>query len=232
MPIRLAIIDDAEVVVRGLAEMLRPFAEEVELRSLDSRQPLDHDLDVALVDVALHGRSAALHELVGHPRVRRVAVYSWNLDRRLVDEALQRGASAYLSKTANARDLVSALRRVHAGECVVDGHHGTFDGVHGADRVVDGRANGSSHSDAQDGWPGRDAGLTAREAEVIALITQGLSNQEIAQRASLSINSVKSYIRTSYRKMGVTSRTNAVLWGLEHGFSPDRVRIHPERDPV
>jgi DNA-binding CsgD family transcriptional regulator len=43
---------------------------------------------------------------------------------------------------------------------------------------------------------------------------------------------VKSYIRTSYRKMGVTSRTNAVLWGLEHGFSPDRIRIHPERDRV
>jgi DNA-binding CsgD family transcriptional regulator len=105
---------------------------------------------------------------------------------------------------------------------VVDGHQGTFDGVHGADGVVDGRANGSSHSDAQAGWPGRDAGLTAREAEVIALITQGLSNQEIAEHASLSINSVKSYIRTSYRKMGVTSRTNAVLWGLDHGFSPER----------
>ena len=81
-------------------------------------------------------------------------------------------------------------------------------------------------------WPGRAEGLTAREAEVIALITQGLSNAEIAERASLSINSVKSYIRTSYRKMGVTSRTNAVLWGLEHGFSPDRIRIHPERDRV
>ncbi len=76
-------------------------------------------------------------------------------------------------------------------------------------------------------WPGREEGLTARESEVIALITQGLSNAEIALEATLSINSVKTYIRTAYRKMGVLSRTNAVLWGLDHGFAPDRVRIFP-----
>jgi DNA-binding CsgD family transcriptional regulator len=78
-------------------------------------------------------------------------------------------------------------------------------------------------------WPGKDKGLTPRESEVIAMITQGLSNAEIANRASLSINSVKSYIRTSYRKMGVTSRTNAVLWGLQNGFSrhPARTQMRP-----
>ena len=64
---------------------------------------------------------------------------------------------------------------------------------------------------------------------MVALITQGLSNAEIAVRASLSINSVKTYIRSSYRKMGVSSRTNAVLWGLEHGFTPDRVRVPATR---
>ena len=73
-------------------------------------------------------------------------------------------------------------------------------------------------------WPGRDFGLSAREAEIIALITQGLSNQEIAQRSYLSINSVKTYIRTAYRKMGVASRSQAVLWGVRHGFQPDIVR--------
>ena len=59
----------------------------------------------------------------------------------------------------------------------------------------------------------------------IALITQGLSNQAIADRAFLSINSVKSYIRSSYRKMGVTSRSQAVLWEIENGFRPDHVRL-------
>ena len=63
-----------------------------------------------------------------------------------------------------------------------------------------------------------------RQAEIIALITQGLSNQDIAQRSYLSINSVKTYIRTAYRKMNVASRSQAVLWGVSHGFQPDVAR--------
>ena len=78
------------------------------------------------------------------------------------------------------------------------------------------------HSNGE--WPGREAGLTAREAEVLALITQGLSNQEIAERSYLSINSVKTYIRTAYRKVGVTRRAQAVVWGMQHGLAPDRTR--------
>ena len=66
--------------------------------------------------------------------------------------------------------------------------------------------------------PGSDAGLSAREAEVLALITQGYSNREIAERSYLSINSVKTYIRAAYRKIGVTRRSQAVVWGLTHGF--------------
>ena len=72
--------------------------------------------------------------------------------------------------------------------------------------------------------PARSTGLTAREAEIIALITQGLSNQEIAERSYLSINSVKTYIRTAYRKIGVERRAQAVLWGIKHGFEPDVLR--------
>ena len=60
---------------------------------------------------------------------------------------------------------------------------------------------------------------------MISLITQGLTNQAIADLTYLSINSVKSYIRTAYRRMNVTTRSQAVLWGVQHGFEPDRVRI-------
>ncbi|MDO9498020.1 MAG: LuxR C-terminal-related transcriptional regulator, partial [Nocardioides sp.] len=67
--------------------------------------------------------------------------------------------------------------------------------------------------------------------EVVALITQGLSNQEIADRCYLSINSVKTYVRTAYRKMQVTRRSQAVLWGIAHGLAPDRSRtIDPSTD--
>lgn len=70
-------------------------------------------------------------------------------------------------------------------------------------------------------WPGEDHGLTERESEVVSLITCGLPNLEIAKRLYLSINSIKTYIRAAYRKMGVRTRAQAVLWGVRHGFLPD-----------
>jgi DNA-binding CsgD family transcriptional regulator len=73
-------------------------------------------------------------------------------------------------------------------------------------------------------WPGRSAGLSSREAEVLALIARGLTNLEVAERAHLSINSIKSYIRSAYRKIGVQRRPQAILWALENGFVPDKER--------
>ena len=61
---------------------------------------------------------------------------------------------------------------------------------------------------------------------MLALIAQGLSNQEIADRAYLSINSIKTFIRSCYRKIGVTRRTQAVLWATNHGFVPYPSRTH------
>ncbi|CAN5386080.1 hypothetical protein BH11ACT8_BH11ACT8_34920 [soil metagenome] len=60
--------------------------------------------------------------------------------------------------------------------------------------------------------------LTPREHDVIALVARGLSNQDIADELYLSINSVKTYIRSAYRKMGVTRRPNAIIWAAQHGL--------------
>lgn len=67
---------------------------------------------------------------------------------------------------------------------------------------------------------GRSLGLTRRESQVISLITQGMSNAEIASATYLSINSVKTYIRSTYRKIGVARRAQAVIWGMTNGFAP------------
>nr|WP_225911094.1 LuxR C-terminal-related transcriptional regulator [Dermacoccus sp. Tok2021] len=67
-------------------------------------------------------------------------------------------------------------------------------------------------------WPGRRQGLTERESEVVALICQGMPNDIIAVHLHLTLNTLKSYIRTAYRKMGVTTRSEAVLWGVGYGF--------------
>jgi DNA-binding NarL/FixJ family response regulator len=210
MSIRLAIVNDYEVVVRGLADMLHAATDEIEVVELDIQVPVQEPVDIALYDTfaQAQGDSPKVEELVARTAVGKVVVYTWNLDERLAKAALAKGVAAYLSKTLPAAELVAALKAVHAGETVV------------SPPLVDG-------SEVRGEWPGRDEGLTPREAEVVALITQGYSNADIADMTSLSINSVKSYIRSSYRKMGVTSRTNAVLWGLDHGMSPDHLRIRP-----
>ena len=71
---------------------------------------------------------------------------------------------------------------------------------------------------AMEGWPGQGHGLTNRESQVVARIVDGLSNNEIAAGMHLSLNSVKTYIRSAYKKAGVTNRSLAILWGLGHGF--------------
>ena len=208
MPIRLAIVNDYEVVIRGLAEMLRSYADEFDIVELNADMPVMQPVDIALYDTfaQAQGDGDGVARLLANPRVRKLVVYSWNLQESLAASTMQRGVSGYLSKSLTGSDLAEALKSVARGERVISPDPGRT-AVIGGD------------------WPGREEGLTAREAEVLALITQGMSNADIATRTSLSINSIKSYIRSCYRKIGVSSRSQAVLWGATHGFLPDRVRV-------
>jgi two-component system, NarL family, response regulator LiaR len=76
----------------------------------------------------------------------------------------------------------------------------------------------------------REHGLSSREMEILDLIRAGHSNQEIAATLYLSINSVKSYVRTAYRKIGVRTRSQAVLWGCQHDVLHDR-ELQPSLAP-
>lgn len=208
-PITVALVDDYDVVVKGVANMLDPYRDRVVVAELDSTMPVEDVVDIVLYDSFAQPESD--HEeigvLVANPRARRVVVYTWNFHSDLVESARRHGAHGYLSKTLPARELVAALEAVHSGEVVIS--------------AVAARARSAPGLD----WPGRGEGLSDREAEILALITQGKSNADIARLTYLSPNTVKSYIRTVYRKLGVGSRTQAVLWGVKHGFTPDHHRI-------
>jgi DNA-binding NarL/FixJ family response regulator len=207
-PIRVAVVNDYEIVVAGVAAMLAPHHDRISIVELSSGLPVLSDVDVILYDTfaQIQGDGVDLEDLV-HDSDARVVIFSWNLQPELVRTAIDRGASGYLSKGLPADEIVAGLEAVHNGETVVP-----RESAPSADRDTTGQ------------WPGREHGLTARESEVLALITQGLSNQEIAERTYLSINSVKTYIRTAYRKIGVSRRSQAVAWGMRHGFEPDRMR--------
>jgi two-component system, NarL family, response regulator LiaR len=207
-PLRIAIVNDYELVVAGVASMLAPHHERVAVVELDSSLPVVSDVDVILYDTfgQVQGDGVDLEDLVRGSGAK-VVIFSWNTQPDLVERAIRRGASGYLSKELSSDEVVDALTAVHAGKILVP------------------RASSAPTHEAEGDWPGREVGLTAREAEVLALITQGFSNQEIAERSYLSINSVKTYIRTAYRKIGVTRRAQAVVWGMKHGFEPTPMRV-------
>jgi len=149
--------------------------------------------DVVLYDVlGVHRTNGAdLNRLLRRTRSVVLAV-SRDLRPDLRARALAAGAHGWISMSVDSGELVAAVEAAAAGRELPD----------------------------QDDRLGDPIGLTPREVEVLALITRGMSNQEIAEHLYLSINSVKTYIRTAYARIGARSRTQAVAWCLQHGFAP------------
>ncbi|CAN5628226.1 response regulator transcription factor [soil metagenome] len=204
-PVRVAIANDYEIVVLGITAALAPYSDRVAVVELDSGTPVVSDVDIILYDS--FGQPQADHldlDAITGDSSARVVVFTWNVEPATVDVALARGVAGVLGKALGAEELVDALERVHAGETV--------------------RPVGDPAADTFGRWPGDEHGLSARESEVLALICQGLSNQGVTERAFIGINTVKTHIRSLYRKIGADSRSQAVRWGLTHGFTPDHTR--------
>src|SRR6201990_2088544 len=175
-PITVALVDDYDVVVMGVANMLDPYRDRVVIAELDSTMPVDDVVDIGLYDSFAQPESD--HEEIGHlvanPRAHRVVVYTWNFHPDLVQSARRHGAQGYLSKTLPARELVAALEAVHSGQIVVSEAAPRVRSAPGLD------------------WPGRGEGLSDREAEILALITQGKNNADVARLTYLSPHTGKS----------------------------------------
>src|SRR6478736_1936561 len=208
-PVTVALVDDYEVVLKGLAHLFDDYRDRVAVVEIDANVSVADTVDVVLYDSFAQPESDhdQIAELIANPRARHVVVYTWNLQPELIDAARRLGVHGYLSKTLPAAELVAAIEAVSSGQTVIS--------------VQRGRAASAAGLD----WPGRREGITDRESEILALITQGMSNADVARLTYLSPNTVKSYIRSVYRKIGATSRVEAVLYGVRHGFTPDTNRI-------
>ena len=204
-PIRLAIANDYAVVIAGVASFLAD--ERIDVVETGASLPVLSDVDIVLYDTfgQVTGDGLDLEDYVRDSGAK-VVIYGWNLEPDLIQRALAGGACGYLSKVLTGPVIVAALERIMSGETVI---------VTGEEQTSVGEVGD---------WPGRSAGLSPREAEVVALIAHGLTNKDIAARAFISPNTVKTYIRSAYRKIGVNRRTQAVRWALENGFQPDRKR--------
>ncbi len=205
MPLTVAVVNDYPLVVAGLRAVLEPYESRVRVAELDVNTPVLTQVDVVLQDTFgnAEGRSSDPRRAMGQTDAKLV-VFSWDTHADQVRAAMSGDVDGYVFKSVSAAELVEAVEQVHRGVRVVP------DPTPATDEAV-----------ALGRWPGDEHGLSGRESEVLALICQGLSNAEISERAYLGINTIKTYIRSAYRKIGATTRPQAVIWAMSHGFEPD-----------
>ncbi|OBH15995.1 response regulator transcription factor [Mycolicibacter terrae] len=214
MPVRLVLVDDHEMVIEGLRAMLTAFADRIEVvgQAINAEQALavvaDTDPDIVLCDVRMRGESGldlclALRERDPERRVVMLSVYD---DEQYLFEALRVGASGYLLKSISSDDLVHQIELAHRGETVID-------------PGLAARAAGTAARLQRDEfWPGARQGLTQRESEILGYMVSGLSNRGIATKLVIGDETVKSHLRSIYRKLGVSDRTGAVATALREGI--------------
>ncbi|HRW39017.1 MAG TPA: response regulator transcription factor [Aquihabitans sp.] len=192
-PVRIAVVSDYALVGDGVRRFLAPLDATARVDwCLPTGTPPPSPVDVALYDT--FGRTGIdlghLRALLDDPAATAVAVYAFEPPASHAAAALDAGAAAVLSKAAPPRHLAEALVAIAGGAEPPAAPAGV------------GRATREER-----GWPGQQLGLSEREAEVVALAALGQRNREIADALDVSVDTVKTHLARSFRKLDVHNRT-------------------------
>ena len=209
MPIRILIADDHGVVAEGLKQLVEAESDmQVVALVGDGREAVqqarDTQPDVVLMDLSmpeLNGADATRAILQRDPKCR-VIVLSTYAQREYVRRALKAGAAGYVVKRSAAKEVVEAIRAVHAGQRYL------------SPRVADVVLEDYS-DDKQDDPLAR---LSAREREVLQLLAEGRTGAEIAQRLSLSQKTVETYRARLVEKLGIRDLAGLVRFAIQRGL--------------
>ena len=213
-PVRVVLVNDDQIIREGLEGMLARHRDRVELAGgvllsddvAETATALNPD--VVLFDIntqGTHGLEVAAQMVAEKPPFRVVA-FTDDADERRLFEALRLGISGYLLKSLSGAQLADHLVRARDGEVVVDPTMAT--------RI----AMRAAHLGGGRTWPGSQLGLSQRESEVLSLLVDGLSNRLIAAQLVVGEETVKTHLRSIYRKLGVNDRAQAIATALRQGM--------------
>lgn len=209
---RVLIADDHSIVRSGLSHLLAEVREDVQVVAATTlaqvRQLLDQDgaFDLIVMDLRMPGMGGLddVAEVVNRVAPVPVVVFSANEDPAGMRDALARGVRAYVPKSTDDVLVINIFRLVLAGGVYMPPVVGGL----ATDSSIAAEPYGSGNGVA-DGGP--FAGLTRRQMEVLSLMAEGLSNQEIGERLGLNLSTVKTHVTGVLKALNVASRTQAVL---------------------
>ncbi len=213
-PVRLVLVDDHEMVIEGLKAMLAAFEDRVVVvgHAVGAERALsvvaELNPDIVLCDVRMQGCSGLdlCRDLRERDPDRKVVMLSVYDDEQYLFQALRVGASGYLLKSISSDELVRQIEFAHGGATAID------PGM--AARAADTAAR----LQRDEFWPGVRQGLTQRESEILSFVVAGLSNRGIATKLVIGEETVKTHLRSIYRKLGVSDRAGAVATALREGI--------------
>jgi len=214
--IRVLIADDHPVVRVGLRNMLLSDHQfEVIAEARDGAEALvlvkKLQPEVLLLDLAMPNMPGmeALRELTTHETQTRTIVLTGKIEKQEILEALQLGARGVIFKDAAVEHLAACIRAVMQGQYWLDG------------KPVQNLVQVLRELTAQTAPPPRKTyGLTARELEVVTLITEGCTNKDIATTFGISEETVKRHLTNIFNKLGVGNRLELALFALNHHLLP------------
>ncbi|SHE74588.1 two-component system, NarL family, response regulator LiaR [Atopostipes suicloacalis DSM 15692] len=207
--IKLLIVDDHEMVRLGLTSYFSVLEDievigEAENGAEGVKMALKDYPDVILMDLVMDtmdGIEATEVILKEWPEAKILILTSF-LDDEKVYPAMEAGASGYLLKTSSASDIAKAIRRTYSGEAIIE------EAV--SEKLEEIEKNGDRRRLHED--------LTSRELEVLHLIADGLSNQEIADKLFITLKTVKTHVSNILSKLEVSDRTQATIYAFKHGL--------------